>query len=61
MFQKYCDEARVCSLPATQYTVACYLKWLGERGTVQKKSLKPYLSVINTVHKDLTSVPTAGR
>ena len=53
MFQKYCDEAGVCSLPATQYTVACYLKWLGERGTVQKKSLKPYLSVINTVHKDL--------
>ncbi|XRB14270.1 RNA-dependent DNA polymerase [Pseudoscourfieldia marina] len=53
MFQKYCDEAGVCSLPATSYTVACYLKWLGERGTVQKKSLKPYLSVINTVHKDL--------
>ncbi|XRB11734.1 hypothetical protein RI054_03g15670 [Pseudoscourfieldia marina] len=53
MFQKYCDEAGVRSLPATSYTVACYLKWLGERGTVQKKSLKPYLSVINTVHKDL--------
>ncbi|XRB13075.1 hypothetical protein RI054_05g29120 [Pseudoscourfieldia marina] len=53
MFQKYCDDTGVCSLPATSYTVACYLKWLGERGTVQKKSLKPYLSVINTVHKDL--------
>ncbi|GHP08883.1 hypothetical protein PPROV_000762000 [Pycnococcus provasolii] len=41
------------ALRPARFHFACYLKWLGERGTVQKKSLKPYLSVINTVHKDL--------
>lgn len=43
---------RLCALPASSQTVVAYLGYLLEAGTINARSLQPYLSAINAVHND---------
>ena len=50
---------RLCALPASSQTVVAYLGYLLEAGTINAKSLQPYLSAINAVHNDFEYPPPA--
>lgn len=49
-FASYCKMAGLTALPATYTTVAGYVGWTHERGTVSADSMRTYLSPIDTVH-----------
>lgn len=62
-FQAFCAERGLSALPASTATCARYLGYLRDRGGVKPESLQPYLSVINTVHKEVLFMdpgPAAG-
>ena len=50
---------RLCALPASSQTVVAYLGYLLEAGTINARSLQPYLSAINVVHNDFEYPPPA--
>ena len=61
-FSTFCATAKpdaLQALPASHTTIACYIGYLGERGTVHAASLQPYLSAINNVHRDFDFDPPA--
>lgn len=55
-FEDFCAQRRLCALPATAGTVACYVASLAASGRWQPGSLQPVLSAINRVHRDLLGV-----
>mmetsp|Transcript_34075 Transcript_34075/g.77736 ORF Transcript_34075/g.77736 Transcript_34075/m.77736 type:complete len:350 (-) Transcript_34075:75-1124(-) len=61
-FVTFCAMAGLCPLPATLSTVLAYLGWLSEEDLVHHTSLQPYLTAINSAHKDLGfDAPAEGR
>jgi len=52
-FVHFCADAGLCALPAAPDTCVLYLAHLAHRGTLQPGSVQPYLSAINTVHRQL--------
>ena len=52
-FATFCTMAGLCSLPATLSTELAYLGWLSEEDILHHSSLQPYLTSINSAHKDL--------
>ena len=52
-FVEFCNKNQLNFLPATPLTVARYLGHIACQGTVKAKSLQPYLSAINAVHRQL--------
>ncbi|KAK1866784.1 hypothetical protein I4F81_009299 [Pyropia yezoensis] len=49
-FVSFCQASGYTYLPATTETVACYLGFIFERGTVAPATLQGYLTPINAVH-----------
>lgn len=52
-FVRFCERRGLCSLPASTATVARYVAWQSMRGKVQPQFFQPYLSAINTAHRDV--------
>jgi hypothetical protein len=50
---------RMSDLPAASQTVVAYLDYLLELGSINAKSLQPYLSAINAVYNDFEYPPPA--
>jgi hypothetical protein len=46
-----CEEQGIPPLAATAATMARYIAWIGERGTIKATSLQPYLSAVNGFFK----------
>jgi site-specific recombinase XerD len=42
-------------LAATAATMARYIAWIGERGTIKTTSLQPYLSAVNGFFRDYSA------
>jgi site-specific recombinase XerD len=56
---QFCEEQGLPPLAATTATMARYITWIGERGTIKATSLQPYLSAVNGFVKDHGSEPVA--
>jgi hypothetical protein len=54
-----CEEQGLPPLAATAATMARYIAWIGERGTIKATSLHPYLSAVNGFFKDHGAEPIA--
>jgi len=50
-FEAFCAARGLCALPATPATVARYVTACAARGTVRPTSFRPYLAVVDTVHR----------
>jgi hypothetical protein len=48
----FCEEQGLPPLAATAATMARYIAWIGERGTIKGTSLHPYLFAVNGFFKD---------
>ena len=44
---EFCEEQGLPPLAATSATVARYIAWIGERGTIKATSMQPYLSAVS--------------
>jgi hypothetical protein len=51
-FSRFCVEQDLAPLKATLVTVAWFLTWLGDRGTIKASSFQPYISVVNGFLRD---------
>eukprot|EP00873_Tetraselmis_striata_P023764 jgi/Tetstr1/444028/TSEL_031967.t2 len=49
---RFCEEERRPALAAGPGTMARYVTWLGNMGTIKASSLQPYLSAVNNFFKD---------
>jgi len=56
---QFCEEQGLPPLAATTATMARYIAWIGERGTIKATSLQPYLSAVNGFFKDHGAEPVA--
>jgi hypothetical protein len=56
---QFCEEQGLPPLAATAATMARYIAWIGERGTIKATSLKPYLSVVDGFFKNHGADPIA--
>jgi site-specific recombinase XerD len=56
---KFCEEQGLPPLAATAATMARYIAWIGERGTIKATSLQPYFSTVNMFFKDHGAEPVA--
>jgi hypothetical protein len=56
---QFCEEQGLPPLPATTATMARYIGWVGECGTIKATSLQPYLSAVNGFFKDHGAEPFA--
>ena len=50
-FQTYCIHVGLQDMPASPSTVAAYLGYIFERGSVRGGSLRPYLAAITAKHR----------
>jgi integrase len=50
-WMRFCDEADIDALQATEFEVVCYIAWIGMRGTIKAETMGPYLSSINKVYE----------
>jgi hypothetical protein len=55
----FCEEQGLPSLAAIAATMARYIAWIVERGTIQATSMQPYLSSVNMFFKDHGAEPFA--
>jgi hypothetical protein len=53
------EEQGLPPLAATAATMARYIAWIGERGTIKATSMQPYLSLVNGFFKDHGAKPVA--
>jgi site-specific recombinase XerD len=53
------EEQGLPPLAATAATMARYIAWIGERGTIKATSLQLYLSAVNGFFKDHSAEPVA--
>eukprot|EP00873_Tetraselmis_striata_P018203 jgi/Tetstr1/438467/TSEL_027022.t1 len=51
-YSRFCEEGRRLALAADPGTMARYVTWLGNLGTIKASSLQPYLSAVNNFVKD---------
>jgi hypothetical protein len=56
---QFCEEQGLAPLAATAATMARYIAWIGERGTIKATSMQPYLSTVNGFLKDHGAEPVA--
>jgi hypothetical protein len=55
----FCKEQGLPPLVATTATMARYIAWIGERGTIKATSMQPYLSPVSGFFKDHGAEPVA--
>eukprot|EP00873_Tetraselmis_striata_P036117 jgi/Tetstr1/456381/TSEL_043115.t1 len=55
----FCEEEKRPALAADPGTMARYVTWLGNMGTIKASSLQPYLSAVNNFFKDHGREPMA--
>jgi hypothetical protein len=55
----FCEEQGLPPLAATAATMARYIAWIGERGTIKATSMQPYLLALNGFFKDHGAKPVA--
>eukprot|EP00873_Tetraselmis_striata_P035597 jgi/Tetstr1/455861/TSEL_042650.t1 len=58
-YSRFCEEERRPALAADPGTMARYITWLGNLGTIKASSLQPYLSAVNNFFKDHGREPMA--
>jgi hypothetical protein len=51
-FYKFCDSFVLNPHAVSPIDIACYIAWLGQRGTVAADNPQPYLSAINRLLMD---------
>jgi hypothetical protein len=56
---QFCEEQGLPPLAATTATIARYIAWIGERGTIKATSMQPYLSTVCGCFKDHGADPVA--
>eukprot|EP00873_Tetraselmis_striata_P005540 jgi/Tetstr1/425804/TSEL_016183.t1 len=56
---RFCEEERRPAMAADPGTMARYVTWLGNMGTIKASSLQPYLSAVNNFFKDHGREPMA--
>ena len=56
---RFCDEEQRPPLAASPATMARYVRWLGNLGTIKESSLQPYLSAVNSFFEDHGCEPCA--
>jgi hypothetical protein len=56
---KFCEEQGLPPLAAAAATIARFIAWIGNRGTIKAISLQPYLSAVNGFFKDHGAEPVA--
>eukprot|EP00873_Tetraselmis_striata_P005983 jgi/Tetstr1/426247/TSEL_016567.t1 len=56
---RFCEEERRPALAADPGTMARYVTWLGNLGTIKASSLQPYMSAVNNFFKDHGREPMA--
>jgi hypothetical protein len=56
---QFCEEQGLPPPTAKAATMARYIAWIGERGTIKVTSLQPYLSDVNGFFKDHGAEPVA--
>eukprot|EP00873_Tetraselmis_striata_P014170 jgi/Tetstr1/434434/TSEL_023534.t1 len=56
---RLCEEEKRPALAADPRTMARYVTWLGNLGTIKASSLQPYLSAVNSFFKDHGREPMA--
>eukprot|EP00873_Tetraselmis_striata_P043006 jgi/Tetstr1/463270/TSEL_008195.t1 len=56
---RFCEEERRPAMAADPGTMARYVTWLGNLGTIEASSLQPYLSAVNNFFNDRGREPTA--
>jgi hypothetical protein len=54
---QFCEEQGLPPPASTVATMARYIAWIGERGTIKATSLQPYLSAVNGFFKDHGAEP----
>jgi site-specific recombinase XerD len=54
-----CEEQGLPPLAVTFTTMARYITWIGERGTIKATGMQPYLSAVNGFFRDHGSEPVA--
>jgi hypothetical protein len=59
LYFQFCEEQGLPPLATTAATMARYIAWIGERGTIKATSLQPYLSTMNGFFKDHGAVLVA--
>ena len=57
LYLQFCAEQRREPFPCSPTTLALYITWLHQRGTIQPSSFRQYVSVIATAHRDLLLPP----
>lgn len=50
-FASFCELDRVAPLPASPATIACYLGFLYDKGTVRGGSIRPYIAAVGAQHR----------
>eukprot|EP00873_Tetraselmis_striata_P046306 jgi/Tetstr1/466570/TSEL_011072.t1 len=56
---RFCEEERRPAMAADPGTMARYVTWLGNMGTIKASSLQPYRSAVNDLFKDHGREPMA--
>lgn len=56
---QFCDEQRIPPLSGNVATMARYVTWIGEQGTIKAKGLQPYLTAVNNFYSDHGMEPVA--
>ena len=51
-FLEFCELYAIALLAVSPVDIACYISWLGERGTVAATSMQPYPAAINNLLQD---------
>lgn len=59
-FARFCEARRLRCLPATPETVALFVTYLFTIGSVKPDSVGPYISAINTAHRDVLAPEPGG-
>ena len=59
-FERFCAQRKLRCLPAKPETVALFITSLFARGSVKPDSVGPYISAINTAHRDVQAAQPAN-
>lgn len=59
-FERFCRQRRLRALPAAPETVALFVTSLFASGSVKPDSVGPYISAINTAHRDVLAAEPGG-
>jgi hypothetical protein len=57
LYLQFCSEQHLPAFPCSPTSLALYVTWLHQRGTIQPSCFRQYISVVATAHRDLLLPP----